>query len=108
MTCSFCGRPDYCGSTISPRMCEKHFGLVLIGLRLVRGGSVITVGTVRMELRKLDSAQRLAVGIEEGEIRELLIQLETCGYKFPIGNWKKCVNQMRIGDSEGSDENNSD
>jgi hypothetical protein len=97
MTCAYCDQADYCGSTINPRMCIKHFGLVLIGLRLARMGSVVQVGTIRMELRRMSPDQRRAVAVDESEVVDLLRQLEQGGFKFPQGNWKRRVNQMRIG-----------
>jgi hypothetical protein len=105
MSCSFCGEPDYCGSTISPRMCEKHFGLVLVGMRLVRSGAVVTVNGIRRELRRLDAAQRASLKFEEHELRDLLIQLEKGGYTFPIGSWKKNIKLMQIGNGASNDEN---
>lgn len=90
MTCSYCERDDYCGSTISPRMCERHFGLILVGLHLVRHGAAVTAGSVKLALRKMTPAQRLAAKIEESQVKELLAQLEQGGYVFPQP-WRRIV-----------------
>ncbi len=100
MTCTFCGRPDYCGSTISPRMCEQHFSLVLIGLKLARRGQFVTNGAVILALRALTPDQRALVLVQEWEVRDLMDQLARGGYQWPKFGRNGTNRHMVIGGQE--------
>lgn len=84
-TCTFCGLPNYCGDTITPRMCEKHFSLALIGARIARKGQFVTTGAVTAELNRMTPEQRRAIPIFEDEVRDLLRQMTRENYCFGNG-----------------------
>ena len=66
--CVFCGRPVYC-ETIIPKMCEKHYEIVLLASRCERQGDVLTAENV---IRQMKAAQFAVWNVAEAEVAGLL------------------------------------
>lgn len=66
--CIYCGAPVYC-ETIIPKMCEKHYEIVLLASRCERQGYAITPETV---IQRMKAATFAVWNVAEAEVAGLL------------------------------------